>query len=152
MNCRVCYFTLHGNSKRIAEKIAGRAGCGLSQITDDKNWKGVFGFLRGGFYAARSRMTNITVEPDIDFSEYDRVLIVGPVWAGNAVPAVYSILNREKANLHKIGLVLSSGGGETDPVFKRVENKLGAIAFKFGIPKDKVDEDAVAEQAASVLC
>jgi len=151
MNCRVLYFTRSGNSKRIAEKIAGQAGCEISQITDDKNWKGFFGFMRGGYYASRYKMTNPLVTPKADFSEYDRVLIVGPVWAGNAAPAVYSLLEREKANLQKVCLVLSSGGGDTDAVFRRLETKTWVIPFKFGIPGNKADEDAVAAEAAGVL-
>ena len=151
MNCRVYYFTLTGNSKRIAEKIADKAGCGVSQITDDKNWKGLFGFLRGGFYAMRFKMTNPSVAPEADFSEFDRVLVVGPVWAGNAAPAVYSLLDREKSNLSKVCLVLSSGGGDTVPVFRRLESRIGALPFKFGIPQNKVNEDEVAGQAAGVL-
>lgn len=142
---------MSGNSKRIAEKITRKAGCGISQITDDKNWKGVFGFLRGGFYALRFKTTHPTVAPDVDFNEYDRLLIVGPVWAGNAVPAVYSLLEREKANLQKVCLVLSSGGGDTEPVFKKLEARIGTIPFKFGIPQNKADENAIAEKAADVL-
>ncbi len=149
MNCRVLYFSLSGNSKRIAEKIAAQGGCGLSQITDDKNWKGIFGFLRGGFYALRFKKTTPVIDPEVDFNELDHILIVGPVWAGNAAPAVYSLLEKEKSNLQKVCLVLSSGGGDTDPVFKKLEEKIGPIPFKFGIPKDKADEDAVAAQAAA---
>lgn len=151
MNSVVLYFTRSGNSKRIAQKIAEKAGCGLSQITDEKNWKGPFGFLRGGFYAATFRETHPSLSPEVDFSSYDRIAIVGPVWANNAAPAVYSLLIREKAILDKICLVLSSGGGEIEPAFQKVEQKTGTIPFKFGIPKQKADEDRVAGQAAEVL-
>ena len=89
--------------------------------------------------------------PDVNFSEYDRIVIVGPVWAGNAVPAVYSLLMQEKENLDKVCLVLSSGGGDTIPVFSRLESRVGAIPFKFGIPAGKADEDEVAAQAAETL-
>ena len=150
MKCRILYFSLSGNSKRIAEKIAAQAGCEVSRIADDKNWKGVLGFLRGGFYAMRFKMTNPSIEPDVDFNELDRVVIVGPVWAGNAAPAVYSLLNRERLNLKKVCLVLSSGGGDTAPAFKRIEEKIGETSFQFGIPRNKADEDTVVAQAAAV--
>ncbi len=151
MKSIVLYFTRTGNSKRIAQKIAEKAGCGLSQITDEKNWKGIFGFLRGGYYAITFRETNPRLIPMVGFAEYDRIAIVGPVWAGNAVPAVFSLLMREKASLDKICLVLSSGGGETAPVFEKLESRIGKIPFKFGIPKNKADEDQAAAQAADVL-
>lgn len=151
MNSIVLYFTRSGNSERIAQKIAEKAGCGLSQITDEKNWRGLFGFLRGGFYAASFRQTNPALNPEVDFSAYDRIAIVGPVWAGNAVPAVFSLLMREKASMEKICLVLSSGGGDIAPVFEKLESKVGNIPFKIGIPKNKADEDQSAAQAAEIL-
>ena len=151
MKSIVLYFTRSGNSKRIAQKIAEKAGCGLSQITDEKNWKGLFGFLRGGFYASTFRKTNPVLSPDVNFSAYDRIAIVGPVWAGSAAPAVFSLLMREKASLDKICLVLSSGGGETAPVFEKLMTKTGTIPFRLGIPKGRVDEDRVVAQAADIL-
>lgn len=151
MSCIVLYFTRTGNSKRIAQKIAEKAGCELSRITDEKNWKGPFGFLSGGFYAASSRQTNPVLSPEVDFSEYDRIAIVGPVWAGNAAPAVYSLLMREKSSLNKICLVLSSGGGETAPVFEKLMTQTGVIPFRLGIPKNRVDEDRIVAQAADIL-
>lgn len=151
MKSIVLYFSRTGNSERIARKIAEKAGCGLSRITDDKNWKGVFGFLRGGLYAARFRGTNPVLSPEVDFDAFDRIMIVSPVWAGNAVPAVFSLLMRKKDSLNKIGLVLSSGGGETGPVFDKLESKIGSIPFKFGIPKNRSDEDQVSSQAAEIL-
>ncbi|MEI6100295.1 MAG: hypothetical protein WCP73_00525 [Eubacteriales bacterium] len=151
MESRVLYFTRSGNSKRIAQKIAEKAGCGLSQITDDKNWSGLFGFLRGGSYAARQKTTNPVITPEAHLSDFGRVVIVGPVWAGNVVPAIYSLLLNEKENLQKVCLVLNSGGGETESAFKHLESKIGSIPFKFGIPKNKADEDQIVAQAAQTL-
>jgi flavodoxin len=151
MEPRVLYFTRSGNSERIAQKIADRTGCGVSRITDDKNWKGLIGFLRGGSYAARQKTTNPQITPEAHLSDFSRVVIVGPVWAGKAAPAVYSLLLKEKEQLHKVCLVLTSGGGETEPAFQTLEANVGAIPYKFGIPKNRADEDQIAARAAETL-
>jgi Flavodoxin len=151
MEPRVLYFTRSGNSERIARKIADIAGCGVSRITDEKNWAGLAGFLRGGFYATRQKTTNPKLEADARLSDFSRVVIVGPVWAGKAAAPVYSLLLKEKEHLNKVCLVLNSGGGETEPAFQCLEEKVGTIPFKFGIPKNKADEDQAAASAAQTL-
>ena len=151
MEPRVLYFTRSGNSERIAKKIANLAGCGISRITDDKNWAGVFGFLRGGSYASRQKTTDARIEPEAHLSDFSRVVIVGPIWAGNAAPTVYSLLLKEKEHLNRVCLVMISGGGEIEPAFKRLEDKVGPVSFKFGIPRNKADEDQIAAQAAETL-
>lgn len=151
MEPRVLYFTRSGNSERIARKIAGLAGCGVSRITDDKNWSGLIGFLRAGSSASRQKTTNPKLSPEADFSDFSRVVIVGPVWAGKAATPVYSLLLKEKEHLSRVCLVLDSGGGETEPAFQCLEEKIGTIPFKFGIPKNKADEDQIAALAAETL-
>lgn len=151
MESRVLYFTRSGNSERIARKIANLAGCGVSRITDGKNWAGPIGFLKGGYYASRQKTTNPKLTPDANLSDFSRVVIVGPIWAGKPAPAVYSLLLKEKEHIGRICVVLCSGGGETEPAFSHLEKQVGAIPFKFGIPKNKADEDQVAAQAAQTL-
>ncbi|MBC7960795.1 MAG: flavodoxin family protein, partial [Vallitaleaceae bacterium] len=42
---KVVYFSRTGNSKRVAEKIAQKIGSHVSVLTDDKNWKGLLGYI-----------------------------------------------------------------------------------------------------------
>ncbi len=151
MEPRVLYFTRSGNSERIARKIADLANCGVSRIADDKKWGGIIGFLRGGFYASNKKTTNAQITPEARLSDFSRVVIVGPVWAGNVCTPVYSLLVKEKEQLGKVCLVLTSGGGETEPAFSSLEASVGHIFHTFGIPKNKVDENEIASRAAQTL-
>jgi len=59
MNYKVVYFTRTGNSKRVAEKIANKLSCETIQITDNINWKGILGFLKGGYYSSKNRNVGV---------------------------------------------------------------------------------------------
>lgn len=106
MNRKVVYFTRSGTSRKIAEKIALKLDCPLVQITDSKNWDGIFGYIRAGFYASRNKTVAITVDAKIE--ETDELIVVSPLWAGNLAPAVNSFI--KTAGSDRIHLVVVSLG------------------------------------------
>jgi hypothetical protein len=103
---KVVYFTRTGNNKRIAEKISKEIPSTLLEITDNKNWNGVLGFIKGGFYSSSNKEVEIEVHGNIDNT--DEIILVAPLWAGKICPAVREFLkNRPFDNIH---LVISSNG------------------------------------------
>jgi cobalamin biosynthesis protein CbiG len=100
MHYCVVYFTRTNTSKRVAEKLAAYLHCPVVQITDHKNWSGLFGYIKAGFYSTVKKPVHIEllgecVEPD----EY---IVVTPLWAGGIAPAGVAFLNtvpREKVHL-----------------------------------------------------
>ena len=141
MSVLVMYFTRTGNSKRIAEKIKSQINCDVVEIKDDKNWNGILGFIRGGFYCSFWKQTNPIINPDIDIAKYSRIVFISPVWASNVAPAVYSFIMNQKERLNDLTIILSNDGSEIEPAFKKIESKLGIIQHKFGITKKKNNED-----------
>ena len=129
----VLYFSRTGNSERIAEEIAKKTDSPLARITDNKNWKGLFGFIKGGFYAAKLKLTEPIVNPEVSWDEYEKIVIVSPVWANNVAPAVYSLLLKNNKIMGKLVLVINNIASNTDNAFKNIESKLGTIPKKFGI-------------------
>jgi len=82
---RVYYFTRTGDSEKIAESVAAQTGGTCFPIRDGKNWKGPFGFIRGGYYAsAKKRLPAAYDKPQ----EGDAIYLCFPVWAGGFPPAV----------------------------------------------------------------
>jgi flavodoxin len=51
MSYQVVFFTRTGQSKRVAIKIAQGLNASLIEIDDHKNWKGLIGYIRAGFYS-----------------------------------------------------------------------------------------------------
>jgi len=106
VNYKVVYFTRTGNSKRVAEKIANKLSCDAIQITDNVNWKGIFGFLKGGFYSLNNKNVDIKIHGNIDNA--DEFIVVSPLWADGVVPAINSFL--KTINIDKVHLVITSSG------------------------------------------
>ena len=106
MSRKVVYYTRSGYTKTVAEKIAQRLGCELVQVTDNGNWKGFLGFLRGGYYSSTGKDVEITVHGKVDAS--DELIVVAPLWAGRVVPAMRVFFKTyKKENSHYV--VTSNG-------------------------------------------
>lgn len=106
MNYKVVYFTRTGTSKRIAEKIANKLSCETIEITDDMNWKGIIGFLKGGYYASKNKDVDIKLSKKIE--TFDELVVVSPLWAGDVVPAIKVFL--KSTPIDKVNLVITSNG------------------------------------------
>lgn len=106
MNYKVVYFTRTGNSKRIAEKIAEKLACEIIEITDNKNWKGIIGFIRGGYYSSTNKSVTIQFSKELD--SYDELVVVSPLWAGGIVPAIREFF--KSVTNDKVNLVITSDG------------------------------------------
>ncbi len=94
---KVAYFTRTNTSKRVAEKIATALSCPCIQITDDKNWKGLFGYIKAGFYSSVHKSVAIEVHGTVE--DADETIFVAPLWAGGLAPAAIAFLEsipREK--------------------------------------------------------
>jgi len=88
VNYKVVYFTRTGVSKRVAEKIANKLSCELVQITDNMNWKGIFGFIRAGRYAMKEKAVKIEIHGSFGSSE--GLIVVTPLWAGWHTRKIYT--------------------------------------------------------------
>lgn len=108
MNRKVVYFTRSGTSKRVAEKIAAKLDCPLVEITDTKNWNGIIGYIKAGYYASVNKPVAITVSAKID--ENDELIVVSPLWAGTIAPAVQAFVKMVHAD--RVHLVVTSLGSK----------------------------------------
>ncbi|SHH45830.1 flavodoxin family protein [Clostridium grantii] len=106
MGYKVVYFSRTNISKRIAEKIAEKLSCDKVEITDNMNWSGALGFIKGGYYASKNKDVEIKINGEL--SKEDDLVVVTPLWAGGAVPAIKTFLKDKELN--KIHLVVTSSG------------------------------------------
>jgi protein involved in ribonucleotide reduction len=136
MSYKVVYFSRTGTSKRVASKIGNKLSCEVVEITDGMNWKGILGFIKGGFYATANKEVNIEVHGNID--SLDEIILVTPLWAGGLTPAVRAFL--KKVSLDKIHLVVTSNGSniKNPATFKSLSEIVRAKNNE-----DKVIEDLV---------
>lgn len=149
MKSMVLYFSRSGNCKRIAGKIAGEIGCEKAGITDNISWKGFFGFMKGGFYSLKGRITETTVEGNPEISDYDNIILVAPLWAGRIAPAGYSLLIKEKESIKKLTVVISCDGSDPEKAYSRIEAITGALERKYCISKSLGNEDGIIKEVVN---
>lgn len=139
MSYKIVYFTRTGDSKRIADKISNKLSCDVVEIKDNKNWNGIVGFIKGGFYASSNKDVEITTHGNINDS--DEIILVTPLWAGKLAPATTKFIkNKSLSNIHIV--VTSKGSNLKDRhPFKSINE----------IVESKSNEDMVIEKLVKQL-
>ena len=135
----VVYFTRTNTCKRVAEKISDRLPCEVIQITDNMNWKGIFGFIKAGYYSSINKKVDIKILGNLDaVNEY---IVVAPLWAGGLAPATRTLL--KTLPIEKVHLVVTSIGNH-------VKNRSGYKSVT-DITKNKKNEDLVIDSLVNSL-
>jgi len=137
MNTVVLFFSRTGNSKRVATKISDGLGLKPIEITDDKNWNGIWGYLKGGYYSSANKSVNIKVNGN--FEDADEYIVVSPLWAGSPSPSVRQFL--KQVPIDKVNLVLTCKGSDIDNALTKYQSKVGKLKAGFGIVERLKDED-----------
>lgn len=129
MSTVVLFFSRTGTSKRVATKIADGLKLKPVEITDDKNWNGVLGYIKGGYYSSTNKSVNIKVNGD--FENADEYIVVSPLWAGGPAPTIREFL--KQVPLNKVNLVLTCKGSNIDSSLTKYESTVGKLKAGFGI-------------------
>ena len=112
MATAILYYSLSGKTKAYAEKTAAETGAELFEVCEVKKRNGFTAFFPGVFQAGGMKHTPI-IPPEADLSAYDEIVVMGPVWAGHAAPAVNSITDLLPEG-KSVSLVCTSGRGGYD--------------------------------------
>lgn len=131
MKTSIIYFSRTGKTKDVATELASMIDAKIYEITDDKSWKGVFGYIKGGFYASTNKHVNITF--DKKCLEAEQYIVMSPLWAGGAAPAIRVFLNNYDNK--KISLLLTNDGSDINKAFENVKNQHSDIKKFYGITK-----------------
>lgn len=87
MSTLIVYFSLDGNTKFIAEKIAETINADIIELKTNKKYptEGFGKYFWGGksvIFGEKPKLTN----NNIDLNLYDAIIIGTPVWAGSFTP------------------------------------------------------------------
>ena len=117
----VVYYSRTGTTKKLAEAMAQALGCDIEELVDTQKRSGMSGWLRCGRQAMNESLT--TLEPlKKDISQYDMVIIGGPVWASKISVPVRAFLAQNKDKLKDVSFFFTSGNGDHGPkVFPAME-------------------------------
>lgn len=120
----VAYYSRTGITKKVANKIKESLNCDIEEIIDKKNRKGFFGYIAAGYSALKGSMTEI-VEPKLDPSDYDIVIIGTPVWAGRIANAIRAYINKNAGKIKNIMVFCTQSGESKNKVYNDIKECYG---------------------------
>ena len=104
----VVYYSLSGNTARVARDVAARLGADIESIQDRGHGVGFFGYLKDCLDALRgvpAKIGPLAKSP----GDYALTIVGTPVWAGHLTPAVRSYLQQTQGRLGKVAFFATSG-------------------------------------------
>jgi flavodoxin len=150
----VVYYSLSGNTARVAQEIANRARADIEVLRDFEREPplGVLGYIKAALDAVRGkpgRLAEVACNP----RNYALVVIGTPVWAGHMNPAVRAYLQRFKADLPHVAFFVTSGNTGASKIVVPMEAILGhkAGAFVGFTTADLADQGVYNDRIATFL-
>lgn len=126
MKTAVIYYSLEGNTKYAAEKIAGKLGADLIQIIPAKEYPTgkVSKYFWGGKSATFGESPKL--EPyHFDQTQYDLVILGTPIWAGTFAPPLRTFIRENQLIGKKVALFACCSGGATEKCFEQLKKETG---------------------------
>ena len=127
MKTAIVYYSMHGNVRYVAEKVAKELGADLIELKPVKAYpdKGAMQFIWGGSAVTFKKKPDL--EPySFNASDYDLVIIGTPVWAGKPCTAINQYLSDLKTPEKIIG-AFAFAGGSADKCLSILREKLPSI-------------------------
>jgi menaquinone-dependent protoporphyrinogen IX oxidase len=89
MRTLILYYTYSGNTRKIAAGLAATESADIAEIKDLKRPGKLKAYVAGSFAAMKGKAWPI--QPlDANLADYDRLILMAPIWAGHPAPAFYS--------------------------------------------------------------
>jgi flavodoxin len=117
MKTLVVYYSLSGNTQKVAEAIANRFEADVIRLEDRRSRTGLFGMLRTIYQTLFSRPGKIR-NPRIDPYEYDLLILGSPIWLMKLIPPIRSYILKEKDRFNKVAFFCTEGSSGGSKVFK----------------------------------
>ena len=148
MKSAIVYYSMSGNCKLVADKIADIVDADIIRIEPDKAYpdKGAAKFIWGGKSAVMGETPKLKPY-EFDASKYDRVIIGFPVWASNVAPPIRTFVKENLSDIKdkKIASFACQGGNGAEKAFEKLKKLIGIDSFEEEMilidPKDKADSE-----------
>ena len=149
MKALVVYYSRTGNTKQVAEMIAGELKADLEELVDKKGRRGLLGYLRSGRDAVRDKTTEL--KPlQRQSSDYDLIFVGTPVWASRPAPAVRAFLESQDLSGKKVALfcTMASRGEEATFSTMRTLFPQAEVAGQLAVAMKKENRSQIEERVA----
>ena len=128
MKTAIVYFSLEGNTKFVAEKMAAELGADLIQLVPKKEYP--TGNVSKYFWGGKSAVfrEHPKLEPHhFKAEEYELVIIGSPIWASTYAPPLRTFIRDNSLQNKKIAIFACCSGGTADKYYAQVKEESKAI-------------------------
>lgn len=147
MKTAIVYYSMSGNTRQTAERIADAVGADLIRVEPVKEYPsaGMRKFIWGGKSAVMGEKPKL--KPYSFGAEYDRIIIGTPVWASCFAPPIRSFINenRDRLSGREISAFVCYSGGGADKALDKLKRYLGIDSFAAELilidPKDRPSQE-----------
>lgn len=127
MKTLIVFFSLTGNTRKIAQAISDELNGTLEEIQDTRNRNGIAGYLLSimeAIFKKRSKIQEVKHDP----SAYDLVIIGTPVWAFNISSPVRTYLEQKKNSINAAAFFVTCTASGGKKVLQDMTNLYGKKA------------------------
>ena len=159
MKTAIVYYSMSGNTKFTAEKIAELMKADLIRIEPVNAYpdRGAKKFFWGGKSAVMGEQPELSPY-GFKIDQYDRIIIGTPVWASNFAPPIRTFIYENKGiQEKKIAVFTCFSGGGADKALNKMKQFIGIDKFEAELilidpkVKEKPENDAKIEAFCSEL-
>ena len=144
MKTAIVYYSMSGNTKYVADKIAEKIDADIIRIEPVKAYpdQGAKKFIWGGKSAVMGETP--ALQPyEFSAEKYERIILGTPVWASTFAPPIRTFL-KENSDIHgkKIAVFTCFSGGGADKAIEKMKKYIGVEQFEAELilvdPKENV--------------
>lgn len=155
MKTLIVYYSLEGNTKYAAEKIAAALDADTLRLVPVEAYpdSGFRKFFWGGKSAVMAETPKL--QPyDFDADAYDRIIFGFPVWAGNVTPPIRTFIKENNLTGKQIAAFACESGAGADKAFGKLKAALGIdkLDAELILIDPKVKPRAENEQKIKTFC
>ena len=149
MTTAIVYYSMSGNTKYVADKIAEKIEADIVRIEPVKAYpdKGAKKFIWGGKSAVMGEKPQLRPY-EFSADKYDRIILGTPVWASNFAPPIRTFIKENpEIGGKKIAVFTCFSGGGADKAIEKMKKYIGIEKFEAELilvdPKEnvKVEDD-----------
>jgi hypothetical protein len=120
----IVYYSLSGNTERVAKDLAAHLDADLQRVYERTNRRGFWGHMRAAFDSLRERRA-VLLHAARQAADYELTIVGTPIWAGRVTPAARTYLESIRGRARKIAFFTTSGNTSVQKVVPMMQRLVG---------------------------
>lgn len=151
MKTLIAYYSRTKVTKKIIDEIESKIDCDIEEITTPVKYEGKLGYIRGGKDGMSEKIVPLN-PTKFNPSEYDVVILAGPIWAGKIANPVISYINEKKNELPNVKFIVTAKSSNFESTNNQLEKYVGKKPLKIlNLTQKEVGKKTYLEQLAEFL-